>query len=168
MDRNKNIPEVSALDAKTRTTLSRVKRLREKIIQFITEKAVLEMVTLDKPSSQIRLITSLIPKLCSHRTPWTKPRPLLWSRNRAKGSPSEKNKNQGLCKHTHFLLQTQISYSPHLPNRTGSQYNVMRKKRKLLLHGTMRYGREHSLLQVKLHKSLSSCGCCQSHGHESD
>lgn len=75
MGRNKNIPENSALDAKARTTLS-FPESRD-LGRKLSEKAVLEMVTLDKQSSQIRLITSLIPKLCSHGSSQTKARPFL-------------------------------------------------------------------------------------------
>lgn len=125
------------------------------------------MVNLDKQSSQIRLITPLIPESYSHRSPWTKARLFLWGRSRAEGSPPAKNKNQGWHKHPHFLLQTHKSHSPLLSNSSGRYYSVMRKARKLLPQGTMRYGTEYSALQVKQHKSLSSCWCCQSHSHES-
>lgn len=107
-----------------------------------------------------RLTTLLIPQLNSHRSPLTEARLLLWSRSRAGCSPSadrqmwRREKGTELSIPTSFF-QTHKSQGCLLPKRSGSIYSVMRKARKISLHGTMRCGTECSLLLQK----RGSCWC---------
>lgn len=152
MGKNKSISEGSALDAQAAATLSFSSWVNDLGANYQNYywKSWVGDGGFRQSSLPNRLTTLLIPQLNSHRSPLTEARALLWSRSRTECSPPvdrqmwRRENGAELSIPTSFF-QTHKLQGCLLPKRSGSIYSVMRKARKISLHGTMRCGTECSL-----------------------